>query len=89
MCCVASVSLCVYLQQYIVCLGPHLKIMESNGYVPQADVMTGVYVPYCKNKMASEDLLTSHRTYLSVSQSVHFCLCMSMNILVTNIYYMR
>ena len=46
--------------------------------------MTGVYVPYCKNKMASEDLLTSHRTYLSVSQSVYFCLCGSMNILVTN-----
>lgn len=29
--------------------------------------MTEVYVPYCKNKMASEDLLTSHRTYLCVS----------------------
>lgn len=58
--------------------------MESNCYVPQADVMTGVYVPYCKNKMASEDLLTSHRTYLSVSQSVHFCLCRSMNILRTH-----
>ena len=28
--------------------------------------MAGVYVPYCKNKMASEDLLASHRTYLSV-----------------------
>ena len=29
--------------------------------------MTDVYVPYCKNKMASEALLTSHRTYLCVS----------------------
>lgn len=29
--------------------------------------MTEVYVPYCKNKMASEDLLASHRTYLCVS----------------------
>lgn len=29
--------------------------------------MAEVYVPYCKNKMASEDLLASHRTYLSVS----------------------
>ncbi|CAI8008663.1 Kalirin, partial [Geodia barretti] len=38
-------------------------------FIECADDMTGVYVPYCKNKMASEDLLTSHRTYLSRMQS--------------------
>ena len=35
------------------------------------DKMVELYVPYCKNKTASEDLVASHRTYLSV------CLVMS------------
>ena len=30
--------------------------------------MTEMYVPYCNNKAASEELLASHRTYLSVSR---------------------
>jgi hypothetical protein len=39
-------------------------------FIEFADGMTDVYVPYCKNKMASEDLLASHRTYLCRMQSM-------------------
>ena len=40
-------------------------------FVPQADEMIELYVPYCQNKMASEELLCSHRTYLCVSTKVY------------------
>ena len=29
--------------------------------------MISIYVPFCQGKMASEELLASHRTYLAVS----------------------
>ena len=32
----------------------------------QAEEMVTVYVPYCKDRAASEELLASHRSYLNV-----------------------
>lgn len=34
--------------------------------------MTDLYVPYCKNKTASEELLASHRSYLTVGLSLNY-----------------
>lgn len=36
--------------------------------------MTDLYVPYCQNKTNSEELLASHRTYLSVSDPLRVSL---------------
>jgi len=35
----------------------------------QAEDMKRIYVPFCRDKSASEDLLSSHRSYLTVSNS--------------------
>ena len=34
--------------------------------------MTELYIPFCQGKSASEELLTSHRTYLHVRYYVHY-----------------
>jgi hypothetical protein len=33
----------------------------------QADQLTALYVPFCRDKSAADDLLTSHRSYFDVS----------------------
>ena len=52
--------------------------------------MTEVYVPYCKNKMASEDLLSSHRTYLCVCRHciamyIHVHTLLAVHVLYSNV----
>ena len=37
--------------------------------------MAAVYVPYCTDKTASEELLASHRTYLFVSLNTAYKPC--------------
>lgn len=34
---------------------------------PQADKLTELYVPFCRDKSGADDLLTSHRSYFDVS----------------------
>ena len=48
----------------------HTHMHNTHTHVHQADEMASVYVPFCMKKSASEELLASHRTYLSVSASV-------------------
>ena len=34
---------------------------------PQAEKLTELYVPFCRDKSGADDLLTSHRSYFDVS----------------------
>ena len=54
------------------------------------DKMVELYVPYCKNKTASEDLVASHRTYLSVClvMSGYVCNCLYLSGYVCICLYM-
>lgn len=53
-------------------------IISANGdadeiaqvFIDNAEIMTDLYVPYCKNKTPSEELLASHRSYLTRVQSL-------------------
>ena len=43
------------------------RLLLIHVVVVQADEMIAIYVPFCQGKMASEELLASHRSYLAVS----------------------
>ena len=45
----------------------HTHTHSCTHHTHQVDKMAAIYVPYCTDKTASEELLASHRTYLFVS----------------------